>query len=142
MLAVVEATARCARDAGAHIFGFNQAWDVRKFSPLKPIAFSGWVGGAIGCVGPVRFDTTLKLRADIDACLTSLLEQRVIYQDLRFAFAHRRFEGAGGNAVSRSHEEHAREIAYLQRKWGAHLSVRHSKTAVLLKVHVPRTTTV
>jgi len=135
---VVETTARCAKDAGAKIFGFNQAWDVRKFLPLKPFNFTGWVGGAIGLIGPVVFDPTLKLRADIDACLQSLLTDRIIWQDLRFAFAHHRFAGAGGNAVSRSHAAHEHEIAYLQRKWGGHLTVRHSKTALLLKVNVPR----
>lgn len=139
---VVESTAACAAGAGARIFGFNQAWDVRKFLPMKPLAFTGWVGGAIGVIGrDVAFDTSLKLRADIDACLTSLLRHRLIYQDLRFSFAHRRFEGAGGNAVSRSGNNHEREIAYLQRKWGAHLAVRKSKTAILLKVHVPRAAT-
>lgn len=82
----------------------------------------------------------MKLRADIDACLTSLLTHRIIYQDLRFAMAHRRFEGTGGNAVSRSSDQHEREIAYLRRKWGAHLTVRIAKTAILLKVNVPRST--
>jgi hypothetical protein len=137
---IVENTAACAKAAGARVFGFNQAWDVRKFLPLKPVSFTGWVGGAIGIIGrDLKFDTSLKLRTDIDVCLTSLLKHRIIYQELRFAFAHRRFAGTGGNAVSRSGAQHERELAYLQRKWGAHLHVRTTKTAVRLIVDVPRT---
>lgn len=139
---VVENAAACAEAAGARLFGFNQAWDVRKFNPFKPISFTGWVGGAVGAIGREHlYDTTLRLRADIDACLTSLLKHRIIYQDLRFSFAHRRFEGRGGNAVSRSSADHERELAYLQRKWGAHLRVRRAKTAIRLVVNVPRTNT-
>lgn len=139
-MAVVWNAARCGRDAGARIFGFNQAWDVRKFLPLKPLALTGWIGGAIGFIGrEVKYDTSLRLRADIDACLTSLLQHRIIYQDQRFALAHRRFDGTGGNAVSRSAEQHEREVAYLQRKWGRHLRVRRTKHAIRLIVDVPRT---
>lgn len=139
---VIENAAVCAEEAGARIFGFNQAWDVRKFNPFKPISFTGWVGGAVGVIGrEPLYDTTLRLRADIDACLTSLLKHRIIYQDLRFSLAHRRFEGRGGNAVSRSTAAHERELEYLQRKWGAHLKVRRAKTAIRLIVSVPRTNT-
>jgi hypothetical protein len=137
---VIETTALCARAAGARIFGFNQAWDVRKFLPQKPVSLTGWVGGAIGIVGRERlYDPQLLLRADIDACLTSLLRHRIIYQDLRFSFPHHRFAGTGGNAVCRSEAQHAREITYLQRKWGAHLHIRRTKTTVRLVVDVPRT---
>lgn len=139
--AVVENAEAIARGAGARIFGFNQAWDVRKFLPMKPLSLTGWIGGAIGVIGRERdlYDPSLRLRADVDACLTSLLKHRFLYQDARFAFAHRRFAGSGGNAVSRSGDQHEREIAYLRRKWGAHLTVRQTKTAVRLVVSVPRT---
>lgn len=139
VLQLVENTAECAAGAGAKIWGFNQTWDIRKYKPQKPITLCGWVGGVIGVVGrEAKWDTGLKLRADIDACLTSLLKHRITYTDLRFSFAQRRFEGAGGNALQRSSEGHEREIRHLQRKWGTYLSVRRSKTTVLLRVHVQR----
>jgi hypothetical protein len=137
---VVENTAACARGAGAPIFGFNQAWDVRKFLPQKPVSFTGWVGGAVGVVGRAElYDPALLLRADIDACLTALLRYRIIYRDDRFAFVHRRFGGTGGNAVARSEAQHAKEIAYLRAKWGPHLHLTPTKTAIRLVVDVPRT---
>jgi hypothetical protein len=140
VMRVVENAAEIAAGIGSPIFGFNQAWDVRKFLPQKPVSFTGWVGGAVGVIGraPV-YDTTLRLRADIDACLTALLKYRVIFRDDRFAFVHRRFGGSGGNAVCRSEALHAKEIAYLRQKWGAHLHVRSTKTAIRLVVDVPRT---
>ena len=136
---VVENTAHCAAGAGARVFGFSQSWDVRKFLPQKPVALTGWVGGAIGLIGrPAIYDTSLLLRADIDACLTSLLKHRLIYRDDRFGFEHRRFGGTGGNALSRSEAQHAREIAYLKRKWGPHLKTQPTKTTLRLIVDVPR----
>jgi hypothetical protein len=104
------------------------------------VSFTGWVGGTIGVIGRAAlFDPNLKLRADIDACLTSLLKHRIIYREERFAFVHRRFGGSGGNAVSRSEAQHARELAYLRAKWGVHLHVQPTKTAIRLVVDVPRT---
>jgi TET-Associated Glycosyltransferase len=139
VLRVVANAARCARDTGAPIFGFNQAWDVRKFLPQNPLSFTGWVGGAVGVIGRARlFDPTLLLRADIDACLTALLHHRVIFRDDRFAFVHKRFGGTGGNAVSRSEAQHKKELAYLQEKWGPHLHLTPTKTAIRLVVDVPR----
>jgi len=139
ILRVVENTAHCAAGAGARVFGFSQSWDVRKFMPQKPVCFTGWVGGAIGIIGrPSLYDRSLLLRADIDACLTSLLKHRIIYRDDRFGFEHRRFGGSGGNAASRSSAQHERELAYLLRKWGAHLKVQPAKSTIRLIVDVQR----
>lgn len=138
--AVVECAAECAAGVGARIFGFSQAWDVRKFLPQKPVNLCGWVGGVVGFIGrEVRYDQGLLLRADVDACLNSLLRHRIIYQDLRFSFAHKRFSGTGGNAAVRSEGQHQRELSYLLKKWGRHLEVRRTKTAVRLILNVDRT---
>lgn len=135
---VLEVTAECAHDAGARVFGFNQG-DVRKFLPQKPFALTGWVGGLIGIIGrTVRYDPVCRLHDDIDFCLQNLLQHRIIWQDQRFLFSHVRFIGVGGNAGARSQANHDSEIAYLRRKWGAHLTVQHAKSTILLKVHVER----
>jgi hypothetical protein len=135
---VLETTALCAKAAGARVFGFNQG-DIRKFLPQKPFVLSGWVGGLIGIIGrATRYDPVCKLHDDIDFCLQSLQRDRIIWQDQRFLFSHIRFAGAGGNAGSRSKAQHDSEIAYLRRKWGAHLTVSPAKTTVRLVVHVER----
>ena len=41
--AVIENAAIMADDLGANVFGFNQAWDVRKYRPMDPFRIHGWV---------------------------------------------------------------------------------------------------
>ena len=41
---IIYTTAQCAKDAKCRVFGFNQAWDVRKFRPYKPFQLNTWVG--------------------------------------------------------------------------------------------------
>jgi hypothetical protein len=135
---LLETTAACAKAAGARIFGFNQG-DIRKFLPQKPFSFNTWVGGLIGIIGrELRYDPRLRLHDDVDLCLQSLLQHRILWQDQRFLFSHVRFTGAGGNAASRSQAQHDEEIAYLRRKWGAHLTIQPTKTTVRLVLHVDR----
>jgi hypothetical protein len=139
ILAIVENAARCAREAGACVFGFNQSSDPRNFRRNRPIVLTGWIGGAIGIIGrDLRYDTSLKLRADIDFCLQSLLKHRIIWQDARYTFEQEQFTGRGGTARNRSMERHEQEIAYLQRRWGTHMQVKRRKTTIQLTVNVPR----
>jgi hypothetical protein len=137
---VVENAAQAARVLGTPVFGFNQnGGDVRKFSNQDPIGMSGWVGGAMGIIGrELRYDSNLKLRADIDFCLQAQLRFRCIYSDLRFAFVEQRFNNTGGNAHMRSAERNRRELAYLRQKWGRWISLREGKGTVMIKVHVKR----
>lgn len=137
---IVENAEQAARVLGTPVFGFNQnGGDVRKFKNQDPFGFSGWVGGAMGIIGrELRFDSQLKLRADIDLCLQAQLKYRCIFADLRFSFVEQRFNNTGGNAGMRSAERNARELAYLRQKWGKWLSVVEGKGTVMLKVHVNR----
>jgi hypothetical protein len=136
---ILENAVEIARGMGAPVFGFNQAWDVRKFQPQDPLHFHGWTGGVIGIIGrELQFDKNLLLRADVDFCLQALLEFRTVFIDQRFSFVHRRFVGSGGNAHLRSAERNERELGYLQDKWGKWLSVRQTKTTTRLVVNVLR----
>lgn len=128
-----------ARGMGAPVFGFNQAWDVRKFSPQDPLRFYGWTGGVIGIIGrDLHYDQGLLLRADIDYCLQALRTFRTVFIDHRFSFVHRRFGGGGGNAHLRSQKRNEEELRYLQEKWGKWLSVQQTKTTTRLMVKVKR----
>lgn len=137
---IVENAEQGARLLGTPVFGFNQnGGDVRKFKNQDPFAFSGWVGGAMGIIGrELRFDSQLKLRADIDFCLQAQKIYRCIFADLRFSFVEQRFNNTGGNAGMRSAERNQRELAYLRQKWGKWLTVVEGKGTVMLKVHVKR----
>lgn len=137
---IVENAEQVARVVGAPVFGFNQnGGDVRKFRNTDPFAFSGWVGGVMGIIGrELRYDDRLLMRADIDFCLQAQLRQRCIFADLRFAFVEARFNNTGGNSQMRSAERNARELAYLQQKWGRWLKIVEGKYTVMLKVQVKR----
>ena len=135
--AIVERLAILAQDAGARVFGFQQAARPLSYANFRPFSLNTWVGGIVGIIGrELRYDTSLLLRADIDFCLQSLMRDRFVLVDGRYSFIHTRFAGKGGNATHRSAERHAREIAYLKRKWGPFLEEVQAKgtTRLVLKV--------
>lgn len=114
---VVENAAYCAREIGTPIFGFAQtSGDVRKYRPTDPIRLTGWVGSVIGVCGrDIEYDTTLRMRADIDFCLRAQLEHRIIFVDSRFSFIHHAmFQHKGGNAHMRSAVRSQREMDVLR----------------------------
>jgi len=122
-------TANVASDLGAHVFGFSQSWDVRKYNALHPFSLCTWFGGVIGFVGrskDVRYSDRC-LRVDIDYCLQSLVTHRVVWQDSRYAFVQNRASATGGNSINRSRERDVAEIKYLLQKWGRYLSISLTK---------------
>nr|BDD44599.1 hypothetical protein 6 [Flavobacteriaceae bacterium] len=137
--AIVERTAILAQDAGARVFGFQQAARPLSYANFKPFALNSWVGGIVGIIGrELRYDTSLLLRADIDFCLQSLMLDRFVLVDGRYSFIHTRFGGAGGNAANRSAQRHQDEIRYLRRKWGQYLDEVKAKGTTRLVVRVQR----
>jgi hypothetical protein len=137
--AIVERLAILAADAGARVFGFQQAARPLTYANFRPFSLNTWVGGVVGIIGrELRFDTSLLLRADIDFCLQSLMRDRFVLVDGRYSFIHTRFAGKGGNAGNRSAERHAQEIAYLKRKWGPYLEEVQAKGTTRLVVKVRR----
>lgn len=136
---IVERTARCAKEAGARVFGFAQMGHPLDYRPMKPFGLCTWVGGLVGVIGrELAFDTRLLLRADIDFCLKSLAKDRIVWVDDRYCFVHKRFTGKGGNNSSRSAARHEEEIEILKQKWGGCLRVENAKTQTLLKIAVKR----
>lgn len=134
-------TAEIARGMGAPVFGYDQtAGDSRKYRAQDPLRFHGWVGAAMGFIGrEIRFDENLRIRADIDFCMTAMLEKRVIVIDNRYSFIHhKRWSYPGGNAGSRSGKRNQTEIAYLQKKWGQWLTVKRAGTTIRIIVNVKR----
>lgn len=137
---ILASAANITEDLGAHVFGFSQSWDVRKYNATKPFNLAGWVGGVIGFAGRRNYRfTENRLRADIDYCLQSLQADRIFFQDNRYGFVHQRFGLPGGNSANRSLQRDTDEIKYLLQKWGRYLSAKVTDSGVLrLVVNVPR----
>lgn len=139
--AVIENAAHVAEEIGAPVFGFNQAWDVRKFRAYDPFHVSGWIGTAIGFTEAARafkYDPALKSQCDIDFCLRVLLKGRYLWVDERFSFICKRFTNIGGSAGVRSSGEYEGNMLAVKRRWGRWMSVRKAKTTMRAMIHVPR----
>lgn len=138
-MAILERTAIAAKDAGVRLFGFTQMARPLAYRPFQPIALSTWVGGVVGVIGTEPlWDENLLLRADIDACLKSLMRDRIVWVDSRYCWIHIRFEGKGGNNTLRSEDRHNAEIEKLRARWGRYLAVKKEQGTIRLVIRVAR----
>jgi hypothetical protein len=137
--AMVENTARCAFGAGARLFGWHQRSDPRLLQRNDPFGVHHWVGGAVGVIGKaVKWDELLKCKCDIDATLTELMENRLVWNEARFCFAQERDKNLGGNSLLRSEERIAAEKRYLKSKWKAHMRFETYKSQDRVAIDVSR----
>ena len=137
--AMVENTARCAFGAGARLFGWHQRSDPRLLQRNDPFGVHHWVGGAVGVIGKsVKWDELLKCKCDIDATLTELMENRLVWNEARFCFAQERDKNLGGNSLLRSEERIAAEKRYLKSKWKAHMRFETYKSQDRVAIDVTR----
>jgi hypothetical protein len=136
---IIRNAAHLAGGFGAPIFGFNQAWDVRKYDPLDPFAFTGWVGTAVGFLGrEIKHDVTLKAQSDVDICLRAMLKKRIIFIDKRFSFMCQRFTNGGGLAGVRTAQEYNDDIEKVRQRWGPWITFRKAKGTMRLNTAVTR----
>jgi len=125
---VIAQAARCAKDLGTAAFGFNQAWDVRKYHPAEPFSLTGWAGGVVGVIGrELRFLEDQKFRVDVDFFLLNMLHRRIIWKDERFSFYQVRETNRGGNSQFKTTEALNREIRKLQNRWGRYFKYTTTK---------------
>lgn len=132
-------TALTARDLGVCSFGFNQAWDIRKYSPFEPFRLNTWVGGVVGIVSrEIRWDEKLTCKCDIDYSLQNLLKQRILWVDQRHSFVQKRDKNLGGNSLYRTQDTIDAERKCLKRKWGSHINFSNVKTTQRTTISVNR----
>lgn len=132
-------TAQLAMDLGSSCFGYQQAWDVRKYRASQPFSFNSWVGGVIGVIGRKhRFMENQKFKVDIDFCLEVLRHDRIVLRDNRYSFVQTRNTNKGGNSVYRTQEAVEREFQRLKNKWGKYIKVRFTKSGETTTIHVDR----
>lgn len=152
--AILQNACECATEAGAYVFGFMANPNPIIYEPYKPFHLGRWVAAPFGLRAGhgFTFDRRLRLMADIDTCLQTLLKHRIIWCDRRWCLAGIALQNSGGNAAFRSAEQFATEQAILKEKWGhyirfdteaVHSSERYKKglpaTTMMSYVYVPRT---
>lgn len=127
-----------AKDLGTNVFGYNQT-DIRKYRGQEPFRLNSWVGGVIGVIGRDQRFRDDPFKVDVDFCLQTLMNRRVVWCDDRFGFAQFRDTNVGGNAEFRTEKAFENSMKTLKEKWGNYISFsdRH-KGQVRTSIHVPR----
>lgn len=138
-MAILERTAIIAKEAQCYLFGFSQCSLPLNFNILSPFIFNTWVGGVVGVIGKRQgWDNGLILRADIDACLRSMVKERILWIDNRYIFVHDRFKNKGGNNINRTKEQHELEIKVLKNRWGNTIKRKDLKGTIRLSLNIKR----
>ncbi len=128
-----------AKESGARVFGLNQTPDPRKYSGTRPFKLHGWLGTVIGVIGKdMKFDVRNKIRVDVDFCLKSLMEDRMIWVENRFCFTCKRNTNRGGSAKNRSENQLKKEKKYLKEKWGKYINFSDGKGTDNVSIRVDR----
>jgi len=139
LMRVLENCAEITAGLGTCVWGYTQhSGRPAAYKPMDPFKLNTWAGAVIGFVGrPIRYDTNLLLRADVDFFLKAMLKFRIVFIDTRFDWSHIRFAGTGGNAANRSYDRTMEEIKYLQKRWGKYLALSETR-ALNIGTRVPR----
>lgn len=132
-----------ARGAGARLFGWHQRSDPRLLQRNDPFGVHHWVGGVVGVVrdhggGVPKWDELLKCKCDIDATMTELMENRLVWNEARFCFVQERDKNLGGNSLFRSAERIETEKRYLKRKWKGSIKFEEYKSQDRVSMVVAR----
>lgn len=112
-----------AKDLGTNCFGFNQT-DIRKYKGQEPFNLCTWVGGVIGVIGREQRFRNDMFKVDVDFCLQTLMNRRVVWCDTRFGFSQKRDNNAGGNSEFRSDAAYKRSCESLKEKWGKYINIK------------------
>lgn len=121
--AIIESTARLARDLGAFYFGWEASnGALRYYTGLKPFALTGYINGcAMGFMRGhgLRFDERIVAKNDFDIAAANAHRHRLCLKDTRYTFCQKEtFTGAGGQAAFRTLVTEQRDVALLRKKWG------------------------
>ena len=137
---IIESTAICAREAGAKVFAFGQAWDVRKYRPNDPIALTGFVKAAIGFIGKldITYDQGNMLRNDVPFSMNILARHRYFWRDGRFAFVNGMNTNTRGASPERTYERDIAECRKITAEWGKYVRFNEGNTRINVSVKVPR----
>jgi hypothetical protein len=129
ILAILENSAQACRDLGLTTFCYSRTPNTTIIRPEeRPIVPTQSICNAFGVMGAARhrkYDAKLYGRADVDWTLQTLLEDRVVYADIRFYFdCGRVFSGQGGNVGLVTADQFAMVSRALAHKWGNSISFK------------------
>lgn len=139
---VIENSMVACADLGLTTFCFSRVAnpivldpDLIPVRPIQPV-FGLW--GVMGAARRRRYDESLRSRADLDWTLRTLLEDRIVYADMRFYFDFgSSFTNPGGNSGLVTAEDFEAAALALKQRWGKHVTFespnydeKRSKTAV------------
>lgn len=110
-------------DLGCNVFCFSRSRNIAMAQPeLLPVRFVQPISSTFGLRGPARsrkFDPALPGRADADFTLRTLLDDRILYADMRWVADHGRiFSGRGGAVGMISADAFQRSTEILYSRWG------------------------
>jgi len=129
LVQIIINTAVMAKDLGVAVFGFSQT-DIRKYKGCEPFKLCTWVGCIIGIIGRKYRFRNDKFKVDIDYCLQTLLNERVIWMDTRYYASQARDNNTGGNNAFRTKAGFDESIESLKQKWRGCIRVSYAKTQV------------
>ena len=152
ILAIIENAARACEDLGLTTFCWSRTPNTTVIRPdVRPIVPTQLVGSAFGIMGAARhrhYDDRFSGRAAVDWTLTTLLEDRCLYTDIRYFFdCGVIFSGRGGNVGVVTPEQFTLASKGLVRKWGRALSLKapgyvKNRQQAALRIAVSRTNSV
>jgi len=127
ILQILENSLQCISDLGITTFTFNRSQNIAMTHPeVKPIRPVGPIAGAFGVLGAARerlWDEQVGARAGVDFTLQCLLDDRVMFNDMRYYFDFGEvYGGRGGNVGIFGIEEWTANCNRLKEKWGRHIS--------------------
>ena len=151
ILAVLENSAQACHDLGLGVFCYSRTANVTVIRPeerpIVPIQVAASAFGVMNAARHRKFDETLHGRADLDFSLQTLLDDRILYADVRFYFDFGPIGyGSGGSAGMISKKDYAEVSRKLALKWGS--ALKHggpayvkNRTSTAMSVAVKRTNT-
>lgn len=128
-----------AEGIGISCFSFSPTQDLRKFNTQDPFRFTRLEGALFGFIGRrIRFDPKVMQHDDVDVTLQACLQDRIVWQDSRFAVAHNFQTKGGGNSEMRGSQRSREELLYMRAKWGDYLGWTPRDSVISVAVGVPR----
>lgn len=128
-----------AKDMGTNCFGYTQT-DIRKYNAHSPFTLNTWVGGIIGVIGKGQRFRNDYFKVDIDFCLQTLMNYRILLCDNRYQWCQYRDNNKGGNSQFRTKEAFDKSVETLKAKWGECITINRDKhtSQISIKLNVPR----